>query len=187
MHFTQNFEKIIRFLSKKNIKLSVASNGYTLTTISDDLLSCFHDIEVSIDFPAEELQDEFRGSGNWALVHSAIDRCHEFNIEVSILSTMMAPNYMMMDQMVGLARHNQTNLRVNAYQPVKTDAFLMTYDQFWEGYQRLFSEGLLVSCSEPVVRAVLGLDDVFSPCGHKSIRINSRRTSASLCILAFNP
>jgi MoaA/NifB/PqqE/SkfB family radical SAM enzyme len=166
------FERIVRFLKDRGINQSVASNGYTLMNATDEILSCFHDVEVSIDFPAEEAQDAFRGEGNWTLVHRAIDRCKDLGIETSILATMMATNYDVMDQLVRLARRDGVNLRVNAFQPVNTNEFALDYDQFWEGYRRLFSEGLIISCSEPVVRAVLGLDDVYSPCGHRSIRIN---------------
>jgi MoaA/NifB/PqqE/SkfB family radical SAM enzyme len=168
------FASIVRYLHERNIKLSIASNGYSLTTIPDDVLRAFHDVEVSIDFATEAEQDAFRGAGNWTLVHQAIERCHKLGIEVSILATLMRNNYRQMDKLVLLARHNGTNLRVNAYQAVKTDAYRLTYEEFWEGYRRLFAEGLVVSCSEPVVRAVMGLNDVKSPCGRHSIRFNPR-------------
>jgi MoaA/NifB/PqqE/SkfB family radical SAM enzyme len=168
------FASIVRFLHQHDIKLSIASNGYSLTTIPDDVLCAFHDVEVSIDFASEAEQDAFRGAGNWALVHRAIGRCQELGIEVSILATLMRTNYDQMDQLVALARRNGTNLRVNAYQAVKTDAYRLTYDEFWEGYRRLFAAGQVISCSEPVVRAVLGLGDVQSPCGRRSIRFNPR-------------
>ena len=77
-----------------------------------------------------------------------------------MLATMMRTNYDQMDGLVALARRNRVNLRVNAYQAVKTDAYRLTYAEFWEGYRRLFAEGLVVSCSEPVVRAAMGLGDV---------------------------
>ena len=168
------FASIVRYLHQRDIKLSLASNGYSLTTIPDDVLRAFHDVEVSIDFASEPEQDAFRGAGNWALVHRAIERCQKLGIEVSILATLMRTNFDQMDQLVALARRNGTNLRVNAYQAVKTDAYRLTYDQFWEGYRRLFAAGRVISCSEPVVRAVLGLDDVQSPCGRHSIRFNPR-------------
>jgi MoaA/NifB/PqqE/SkfB family radical SAM enzyme len=152
----------------------VASNGYTLTTIPDEILGAFHDVEVSIDFPSQAEQDAFRGEGNWALVHQAIQRCQERGVEVSILATLMRTNYRKMDQMVALARQDGVNLRVNAYQAVKTDAYRLTYEEFWEGYRRLFSAGQVVSCSEPVVRAAMGLQDTKSPCGRRSIRVNPR-------------
>jgi MoaA/NifB/PqqE/SkfB family radical SAM enzyme len=168
------FGAIVRFLHDGHVKLSVASNGYTLTSIPDEVLQLFHDVEVSIDFATAAEQDDFRGAGNWALVHSAMERCHKTGIEVSILTTMMRTNYQQMDALVALARRSGANLRVNVYQPVKTDTYQLSYEEFWEGYRRLFSAGLLVSCSEPVVRAVLGFDDVESPCGRNSIRFSPR-------------
>jgi MoaA/NifB/PqqE/SkfB family radical SAM enzyme len=168
------FVSIVRYLHEQEVKLSIASNGYSLTTMPDDVLRAFHDVEVSIDFATQEEQDAFRGAGNWALVHRAMERCYKLGVEVSILATLMRTNYDQMDKLVALARRNGTNLRVNAYQAVKTDAFSLSYAAFWEGYRRLFAAGEVVSCSEPVVRAVMGLDDVASPCGRRSIRFNPR-------------
>jgi MoaA/NifB/PqqE/SkfB family radical SAM enzyme len=168
------FIRIVEYLRPRDIRLSIASNGYSLTTIPEGILSAFQDVEVSIDHPTQSEQDAWRGEGNWALVHQAIERCHRLGIEVSILATLMCTNYAQMDQMVVLARQDGVNLRVNAYQSVKTDTYRLSYEQFWEGYRRLFAEGLVVSCSEPVVRAVMGLDEVQSPCGRRSIRFNPR-------------
>ena len=168
------FIPIVSYLSEQGIRLNIASNGYSLTAIPEAILKMFGDVEVSIDYPSQTGQDAQRGPGNWALVHQAIERCHRLGVEVSILTTLMSTNFAKMDQMVALARSNGCNLRVNAYQAVKTDAFRLSYTQFWEGYRRLFSAGQVVACSEPVVRAVMGLPDVQSPCGRRSIRINPR-------------
>jgi MoaA/NifB/PqqE/SkfB family radical SAM enzyme len=168
------FIEIASYLNEKGVKISIASNGHSLTTAPEHILKMFSDVELSIDYPTEAEQDHLRGPGNWALVHKAIERCQNLGIEVSILATLMCTNFDKMDQMVALARSNGCNLRVNAYQAVKTDAYRLSYDQFWEGYRRLFSAGLVVACSEPVVRAVMGLSDVQSPCGRRSIRINPR-------------
>jgi MoaA/NifB/PqqE/SkfB family radical SAM enzyme len=167
-----DFVPIVDYLRSRGIKLSIASNGYSLMTMSEATLRAFHDVEVSIDFPTQAAQDEFRGAGNWTLVHQAIERCKEVGTQVSILCTLMNANWDKMDAMVGLARQEGVNLRVNAYQPVKTDAFRLSYAQFWGGYRSLFAAGMLVSCAEPVVRAVLGLGETLSPCGRGSIRIN---------------
>ena len=168
------FVEIASFLSGEGVRLSMASNGYSLTTAPEHVLKMFSDVELSIDYPTESEQDGWRGAGNWALVHSAIERCQNLGIEVSILATLMCTNFDKMDRMVELARADGCNLRVNVYQPVKTEAFRLSYEQFWEGYRRMFSAGLVVACSEPVVRAAMGLSDVQSPCGRRSIRINPR-------------
>jgi MoaA/NifB/PqqE/SkfB family radical SAM enzyme len=168
------FIPIVGYLHGRGIRLSMASNGYTLTAVPEEILLAFKDVEVSIDFPTPKEQDAWRGEGNWNLVHRAIDRCQALGIAVSILTTLMKPNYDKMKPMVALARQSQVNLRVNAYQAVKSDAFQLSYREFWEGYRQLLAEGLLVSTSEPVLRAVLGLEGVQSPCGRGSIRFNPR-------------
>jgi MoaA/NifB/PqqE/SkfB family radical SAM enzyme len=164
------FLEMVDYLRDEGIKLTMASNGYSLNTIPDEYLRTFHDVEVSIDFPAEQEQDLFRGRGNWRDVHAAMERCHDLGIEVSILATMMNTNYDRMDGLARLARSLGANLRVNVYQPVRTDRFQLSYQQFWEGYRRLFASAQLVSCTEPVVRATLGLGQAISPCGRHSIR-----------------
>ena len=166
------FIPITEYLHDRGIRLSVASNGHTLTVLPDQVLRRFHDVEVSIDFATEAEQNIFRGTGNWALVHEAIRRCRDLGIGVSILATLMRTNHSQMDRLVDLARRNGSYLRVNAYQPVKTDVYRLAYAEFWEGYRRLFADGLVISCTEPVVRAVMGLDSVQSPCGRQSIRFN---------------
>ena len=103
-----------------------------------------------------------------------MERCQALNVPVSILATLMSINYDKMDALADLAQRQRVNLRVNAYQSVKTDRFKLTYEQFWEGYRRLFGAARVISCAEPVVRAAMGLDDVHSPCGHTSIRFNPR-------------
>ena len=69
------FNVIVEYLAGRGVKLSIASNGYSLTVMPDAVLRAFHDVEVSIDFATEAEQDAFRGAGNWALVHQASERC----------------------------------------------------------------------------------------------------------------
>ena len=165
------FTQIVALLHARGIKLSMASNGYSLTTMPRECLLCFHDVEVSVDFATEAQQDQFRGQGNWRLVHEAIERCHHLGIPVSMLTTMMSSNYEQMDSLAKLAQSREINFRFNVYQPIHTKQFMLTYDQFWEGFRRAFGAARLLSCTEPVIRAVLGLYPVYSPCGHESIRI----------------
>jgi radical SAM protein with 4Fe4S-binding SPASM domain len=106
----------------------------------------------------------------------AIDRCHVHDVEVTILATLMNTNYDQMDGLVAVASDVGTNLRVNVYQPVGQNDFLLSYEQFWEAFQRLFSAGRLLSTSEPIVNAMLGLDSLIgSPCGRHSIRFTPQR------------
>jgi len=170
------FPEIVGYLAGKGIKMSMASNGHSLNDMPASLLRQFHDVEVSVDFATIQGQDAFRGAGNWGCVMEAIDRCHAYGIEVTILATLMNTNYDQMDGLATVARDAGANLRVNVYQPVQQDDYLLGYDQFWEGYRRLLDAGRLLSTSEPIVNAMLGLDSlVGSPCGRQSIRFTPQR------------
>ena len=152
------FPAIVEYLAGRGIKMSMASNGHSLTEMPGSLLRCFHDVEVSVDFATPQGQDAFRGEGNWACVMRAIERCHAHGVEVTILATLMNTNYDQMDGLVAVAGDVGANLRVNVYQPVGQNDFLLSYEQFWEGFGRLFDAGRLLSSSEPIVNAMLGLD-----------------------------
>ena len=170
------FPEIVEYLAERGIKASMASNGHSLNEMPTALLRRFHDVEVSVDFDTAQGQDAFRGAGNWASVMQAIDHCHAHGIEVTILATLMNTNYDQMDGLVEVARVAGANLRVNVYQPVGQNDYMLSYKQFWEGYRRLLSAGRLLSSSEPIVNAMLGLDTlVGSPCGRHSIRFTPRR------------
>ncbi len=170
------FPQIVEYLAERGIKTSMASNGHSLTGMPVSLLGRFHDVELSVDFATPQRQDAFRGVGNWDCVMAAIERCHRHGIEVTLLATLMNTNYDQMDGLVAVARDVGANLRVNVYQPVGQDEFTLNYDEFWEGYRRLLGAGRLLSTSEPIVNAMLGLDTLAgSPCGRQSIRFTPRR------------
>jgi radical SAM protein with 4Fe4S-binding SPASM domain len=170
------FAEIVGFLAGRGIKMSMASNGHSLNAMPASLLRHLHDVEVSVDFPTLEGQDGFRGAGNWACVMDAIDRCHAHDIEVTLLATLMNTNYDQMDGLVQVARDVGANLRVNVYQPVGQDTFMVSYEQFWEAFRRLLDAGRLLSTSEPIVNAMLMLDSLSgSPCGRQSIRLTPSR------------
>jgi radical SAM protein with 4Fe4S-binding SPASM domain len=170
------FPEIVAFLAGRGISMSMASNGHSLTSMPDSLLRQFHDVELSVDFATAEGQDGFRGDGNWACVMGAVERCHAHEVEVTMLATLMNTNFDQMDGLVEVAGAAGANLRVNVYQPVGQDDFMLSYEQFWEGYRRLLGAGRLLSTSEPIVNAMVGLDSLKgSPCGRQSIRFTPRR------------
>jgi radical SAM protein with 4Fe4S-binding SPASM domain len=105
----------------------------------------------------------------------AIERCHAHGVEVTMLATLMNINYDQMDGLVAVAGDVGANLRVNVYQPVGQNDYLLSYKQFWEAFGRLFDAGQLLSTSEPIVNAMLGLENLTgSPCGRHSIRFTPR-------------
>jgi radical SAM protein with 4Fe4S-binding SPASM domain len=164
--------QILEYFRGRDIPITLASNGYTIENTPDEILRTFRDVEFSIDFPTEEDQDAFRGIGNWERILRNIKRCKKLGLEASILAVLMSLNYRQLGQLAKVAASFDCNLRVNVFQPVQNQTYLLTYDQYWEAFQILFDEAALISCTEPLVNTFSGLNSLHgSPCGRKSIRI----------------
>ncbi|MBI1849566.1 MAG: radical SAM protein [Planctomycetes bacterium] len=166
------FEEIVRSLLARRLRVSLTSNGYTLLHMPDELLRQLHDVEVSIDFPTAEEQDAFRGAGSFDTVTGAIARCRRLGLPVTVIAVMMNTNYRKLADIARLAAQFGARFRFNVYQPVNTDKYSLSYEQFWDGFRSILSQTYLVSCTEPLVAAVLGLRTVHgSPCGGTSLRL----------------
>lgn len=168
-----DFLRIIEYVHEKGIKMALTTNGYTAALLSDEYLKLFNDIDFSLDFVQKDNHDAFRGVGASNMVERGIERCKKLGVEASMACAMMKDNYYYMDKMVEKAREFGMNLRVNVYKPVHTDKHLLSYDEFWEGIARLFYHSKIVSCSEPIVNALIGNKtlDGGSRCGKQSLRI----------------
>ncbi len=167
-----DYLQILAYLRDREIPVTLASNGYTIETTPDEILRTFRDVEFSIDFPTEKDQDNFRGMGNWKRILKSLGRCKKLGLEVSILAVLMSLNYKKLGQLAKVAASFDCNLRVNVFQPVQNRTYLLSYDQYWEAFQILFDEAALISCTEPLVNTLSGLNSLQgAPCGRKSIRI----------------
>ena len=170
-----DYAAIVGMLAGRGVKLSLTSNGFTIDCSSDETLRSFREIEVSIDFPTEAGQDAFRGRGNWKRVMAGISRARRLGVAVTVLSVMMKTNYRLLPEIARLAFSLDAHYRVNVYQPVKTDAFTLSYEELWDGFRRLLSSARLVSTTEPVLNAVLGAPfGNGTGCGRQTVRVSPR-------------
>jgi radical SAM protein with 4Fe4S-binding SPASM domain len=164
--------KILDYLHGRNIKMTLASNGYTLSITPDEKLKYFKDIEFSVDFPDQDRQDRFRGKGNWHTVMAGIERCHRLGIRVSILAVLMNLNHADLGSIARLAASFGADFRVNAYQPMYTEEFLPNFNQYWDAYKILFDQSEIISVTEPLVNTFSGLGGLRgTPCGGRSMRV----------------
>jgi radical SAM protein with 4Fe4S-binding SPASM domain len=167
---------ILEFLHTKPVKLTLASNGYTLSITPDDILGYFEDVEFSVDFPDQKRHDQFRGADNWQTVLEGIDRCRRLGIRVSVLAVLMNLNYLDLGSIAALAASFGADFRVNVYQPMHTAEFMPSFDQYWQAFEALFDRSEILSVSEPLVNSFLGLNNLNgTPCGGRSIRITPDR------------
>src|SRR5438477_4144832 len=172
-----DFQRILTFLKSQPVKLTITSNGHSIAILNEEDVRAFHDVEFSLDYPTEAEQDAQRGSGNWALIQEQAKRCRRLGVPVTIVAVMMKANYSRLAEVARVARKFEAPLRVNVYQSVRTDAFALTYQEYWEGFRRLFAETDVIIIGEPLVRAFAGLPPLPGGCGVGTVRVTARATT----------
>lgn len=174
-----DFLSIFDFLRAQPIKLTITSNGQSIAVLDDERVRAFHDVEFSLDYPTKEEQDAQRGPGNWDLIHEQAERCRSLGVPVTIIAVMMKSNYLKLTDVARVAKKYEAPLRVNVYQSVRTDSYALSYDEYWEGFRRLFAETYVIAIGEPLVHAIAGLSppEVDCGCGVATVRVTPRATT----------
>lgn len=161
-----DFFAIVDWLSEGQWKMSITSNGFSVKSLDDDRLRKFSSVELSLDFPTRAEQDAWRGAGNWDLIENQAARCVKLGIKITFTAVMMRTNYTRLGEIARAAARQGANFRVNLYQAVQTDDYSLTPEQTWEGYRILFKTTRLVTTTEPILAAALGMEpDEFRGCG----------------------
>ena len=172
-----DFRSILAYLKTKPVQLTITSNGHSVEVLGDDELRAFHDIEFSLDYPTKAEQDAQRGDGNWDLIHQQATRCLRLGVPVTIIAVMMRSNYARLAEVARVAKQFDAPLRINVYQSVRSDAHALSYEEYWEGFGRLFAETDVIAIGEPLVRAMAGLPPVRGGCGVSTVRVTPRATT----------
>ena len=172
-----DFRAILSYLQTKPVKLTITSNGHSVAVLEDHELRAFHDIEFSLDYPTQAEQDAQRGAGNWELIHQQAERCLRLHIPLTIIAVMMKSNYLRLADVARFAKRFDAPLRVNVYQAVRSDVYALSYEEYWEGFRRLFAETDVIAIGEPLVRALAGLPPLQGGCGVSTVRVTPRGTT----------
>ncbi len=172
-----DFKRILAYLRTQPVKLTITSNGHSVAVLQDDELGVFHDIEFSLDYPTQAEQDAQRGEGNWKLIHEQAKRCVRLGVPVTIIAVMMKANYLRLAEVARVAKQFDAPLRVNVYQAVRSDIYALSYEEYWEGFRRLFAETDVIAIGEPLVRAMAGLPPLRGGCAVSTVRVTPRATT----------
>jgi len=172
-----DFQSILTFLKSQPVKLTITSNGHSIAILNDEDVRAFHDVEFSLDYPTRAEQDAQRGAGNWDLIHEQATRCRRLGVPVAIVAVMMKANYSRLAEVARVAKQFDAPLRVNVYQSVRTDVFALSYEEYWEGFRRLFAATDVIMIGEPLVRALSGLPPLGGGCGVGTVRVTPRATT----------
>ncbi|HEV8046129.1 MAG TPA: radical SAM protein [Terriglobales bacterium] len=172
-----DFRNILAYLRTQPVKLTITSNGHSVAVLDDDEVRSFHDIEFSLDYPTQVEQDAQRGLGNWELIHQQAERCVKLGMPVTIIAVMMKANYLRLADVARVAKRFAAPLRVNVYQAVRSDIYALSYEEYWDGFRRLFAETDVIAIGEPLVRAIAGLPPLRGGCGVSTVRVTPRATT----------
>src|SRR5215468_6389003 len=171
-----DFAEFVNCLRAEPIKLTITSNGYSISALDDAQVTIFRDIEFSLDYPTEAEQDRQRGPGNWRLIHQQAARCRKLGVSVTFIAVMMRSNYDRLAEIAKIAKTYEAPLRINVYQAVRSDVFALTYDEYWHGFEVLFAQTEAIAIGEPLVRAMAGLPPRRGGCGVATVRVTPRAT-----------
>ncbi len=168
------FIDIVEMFVDRGIDVAVTTNGSTIMALPDEVVSLFHDVDFSIDFPDPKMNDLWRGVGSFEVVMKGVRRCQELGVEVSLVACLMKENSTYMGRLARLAVDMGLNLRVNVYKSVATRKHRPTYEEFWSAIQDISAAAYFSACSEPVVCAAIGMQSSNggSPCGRMSFRVH---------------
>lgn len=171
-----DFKMLVDYLRSEPIKLTITSNGHSIEVLDDSKVGAFQDIEFSLDYPTEAEQDRQRGPGNWQLIHQQAARCRQLGVSVTFIAVMMRSNYDRLAEIAEIVKAYDAPLRINVYQAVRSDAFALTYDEYWDGFEALFARTDAIAIGEPLVRAMAGLPPRRGGCGVATVRVTPRAT-----------
>jgi MoaA/NifB/PqqE/SkfB family radical SAM enzyme len=169
-----DFVSILRYLRTQPIKLTITSNGHSIEVLDDPDVRAFADVEFSLDYPTEVEQDRQRAPGNWRLLHDQAARCRKLGVPVTFIAVMMKSNFDRLAEVAAIAKAYLAPLRVNVYQSVRSDAFALSFEEYWTGFERLFDRTDVIAISEPLVRAMAGLPPKRGGCGVATVRVTPR-------------
>ena len=101
----------------------------------------------------------------------------KLGVPVTIIAVMMKSNYLRLAEVARVAKQFDAPLRVNVYQAVRSDIYALSYEEYWEGFRRLFAETDVIAIGEPLVRAMAGLPPLRGGCGVSTVRVTPRATT----------
>lgn len=184
-YFHPDYLDIIQYLHNRGVKMSLTTNGYTISRMTDAQILLLHDVDFSLDYPVEELHDKVRKKGCFRLVEEGIKRCKKLGVTCSIAWCLSPDNCLYIKDMYKICKEWGIFLRINVYKPVERKKGF-SYEMFWRSVNEVFKWGNIISLSEGIVNAAIRNQKNLTGCSSKNLRIFPDGTMSS-CVYVTNP
>jgi hypothetical protein len=69
------------------------------------------------------------------------------DVPVAVIAVMMKSNYLRLADVARVAEKCDAPLRANVYQAVRSDIYVLSNEEYWEGFRRLFEETDVIAIS----------------------------------------
>jgi radical SAM protein with 4Fe4S-binding SPASM domain len=168
------FSAIVRSLNTRGFPLGMTSNGYSVLEADRDTLSCFNDVDISIDFLAGLCT--INSVGMVSLTMPSLDWCDWRSMVVtrSISMCLMEHNAAYLDQDARSGSQARCVLAGQALQG-QTDHRVFTWrSHFLEGNDWLAANARLMPSRDPAIARMATRSVSASPCGRSSFTVDPR-------------
>lgn len=174
------FWDLVKYTYNKGIIQGLTTNGSSINENTIEYVKKYlNDVDVSIDYPEKEKDNDFRGSEKaWDWAINACKLLKENNISFSIVTCMHSQNATEenVDKFLKLCKEYNCEWRINWFKPTGrgklNDKFILSVEKVYEIFKYIVTKANIVALPDPYFSAIIGLNTrVASPCGTESFRI----------------
>lgn len=174
------FWDLVKYVNSKGITQGITTNGYSVNRETIDYIKRYiNDVDVSLDYPDEEKNNDFRGSENaWNWAINACDLLKKNNINFSIVTCVHAKNsdFKTLDKFLELAKKYNCEWRINWFKPTGrgkiNEELKLDPLKVHSIFKYVVENSVITALPDPYFSAIIGLNTrEASPCGTESFRI----------------
>ena len=174
------FWKLVEYTYNKGIIQGLTTNGSSININTIEYVKKYmNDIDVSLDYPDREADNNFRGSDKaWDWAINACNLLKENNINFSIVTCMhsLNSNEDNVDSFLELCKKYNCEWRINWFKPTGrgklNDELKLDVVKVHDIFKYIVERADIVALPDPYFSAIIGLNTrVASPCGTESFRI----------------
>lgn len=174
------FWDLVAYAHKKGITQGFTTNGYSVNKDTMTLIKKYiNDIDVSLDYPDKERNNNFRGSDHaWDWAINACNLLKESNFNFSIVTCIHSKNCSteIIDQFLSLCKSYNCEWRINWFKPTgrgkQNEDLKLDPKIVHDVFRYIVERSTITALPDPYFSSIIGLNTrKGSPCGSESFRI----------------